>query len=205
MGGYQIAAYPVKMPQAPEGKNVASFTGQLLVAMPQMEDPFFARTVVYLCAHSEEDGTMGFIINRTIDDFTVDRIYEQLQIVPDVKAGEAVHFGGPVSPGQGFVLHSLDYREDGTQVIGGEFALTASFDILRAKAQGAGPRQCLLVLGYAGWGPGQLEAEIRANGWLLASADAGLVFDAEDDSKWRQALAKLGISPENLSGDVGLA
>ena len=186
---------------------MASLTGQLLIAMPQMQDPFFARSVVYLCAHGEEAGTMGFIVNRTIESFTIDKIYVQLDIAPQMSADtpQMVHFGGPVAPGQGFVLHSPDYSEEGTQIIGDGFALTASFDILRAKAKGAGPRQCLLALGYSGWAPGQLESEIKANGWLLAPADSELVFHAPDDSKWRRALAKIGISPENLSGDTGFA
>ena len=186
---------------------MTSLTGQLLIAMPQMQDPFFAHSVVYLCAHGQEAGTMGFIVNKTIESFTIDKIYEQLDIAPQMPTHppQMVHFGGPVAPGQGFVLHSLDYREEETQIIGDEFALTASFDILRAKAKGAGPRQCLLALGYSGWAPGQLEAEIKSNGWLLAPADTELIFNGQDDSKWRRALAKLGIRPENLSGDSGFA
>jgi len=183
---------------------VTSLTGQLLVSMPQMGDPFFAHSVVYICAHGEDAGTMGFIINKTIEDLTADKIYEQ--VVPQTSAPpQSVHFGGPVSPSNAFVLHSPDYRDEGTQIIGADFALTASIDILRAKAQGAGPRQSLLMLGYAGWGAGQLENEIKANGWLLAAADTALVFEENDDGKWRRALAKLGISPENLSGDTGFA
>jgi len=184
---------------------VSSLTGQLLVSMPQMGDPFFARSVVYLCAHDEQTGTMGFIINKTIEDLAADKIYEQ--VAPQTRSlrPQSVHFGGPVSPSNAFVLHSPDYQDGGTQLIGPEFALTASLDILRAQAQGGGPRQSLLMLGYAGWGAGQLEAEIKANGWLLAAADTGLVFDENDDGKWRRALAKLGISPENLSGETGVA
>ncbi len=118
---------------------------------------------------------------------------------------QPLYFGGPVAPGHGFVLHSADYREEGTLGIGDKFALTATLDILRAKAQGEGPRQCLVAVGYAGWGPGQLDAEIQANGWLLVAADTGLVFDADDGSKWQRALAKLGVSPEMLSADSGHA
>jgi putative transcriptional regulator len=103
------------------------------------------------------------------------------------------------------VLHSTDYREEGTLGISSEFAMTATLDILHAKSKGGGPRQDLVALGYAGWGPGQLEAEIQANGWLLVAADTSLVFDAEDDSKWQRALAKLGVSPEMLSGESGRA
>lgn len=186
---------------------MTSLTGQLLVAMPQMADPYFARSVVYLCAHSQETGAMGLVINKTITSFTIGELYTQLRIEPLALSGQPqpVHFGGPVAPGHGFVLHSADYREEGTLDIGDEFALTASVDILRASNKGEGPRRSLVALGYSGWGPGQLDAEIQANGWLMVPADASLVFDADDDSKWQRALAKLGVSPEMLSGDSGRA
>ena len=186
---------------------MASLTDQLLVAMPQMGDPFFARSVVYLCAHGEEAGAMGFVVNKTIASLTIEELYAQLKIEPVMHSNrpQPVHFGGPVAPGQGFVLHSTDYREEGTLGISSEFAMTATLDILHAKSKGGGPRQDLVALGYAGWGPGQLEAEIQANGWLLVAADTSLVFDAEDDSKWQRALAKLGVSPEMLSGESGRA
>ena len=184
---------------------MASLTGQLLVAMPQMSDPFFDHSVVYLCAHSQEDGAMGLVVNKTLDSLTIDELYAQLKIEPAARSNQPVHFGGPVAPGQGFVLHSTDYREASTLGIGEEFAMTATLDILHAKSKGEGPRQGLVALGYAGWEPGQLEAEIAANGWLLVAADTALVFDAKDDSKWQRALAKLGVSPEMLSGESGRA
>jgi putative transcriptional regulator len=184
---------------------MTSLTGQLLVAMPQMLDPFFERAVVYLCAHSQNDGAMGLVVNKTIDTFTIDELYAQLEIEPVTRRPQPVHFGGPVATGHGFVLHSTDYREEGTLGLGGEFAMTATIDILRATGKGVGPRQSLVALGYAGWGPGQLDAEIQANGWLMVAADAGLVFDTEDASKWQRALAKLGVSPEMLSGETGRA
>jgi putative transcriptional regulator len=185
---------------------VSSLSGQLLVAMPQMQDPRFARSVVYLCAHSEEAGAMGFVINKTIDALTVDELYVHLNIEP-VRSNRPlpVHFGGPVDPGRGFVLHSAEYREEGTLGIGDEFAMTATLDILRAMGKGEGPRQSLLALGYAGWAPGQLDAEIQANGWLSVAADADLVFGEADDSKWQRALAKLGVSPLMLSTEAGHA
>jgi len=184
---------------------MTSLTGQLLVAMPQMLDPFFERSVVYLCAHSQEDGAMGLVVNKTIDTLTIDELYAQLEIEPVTRRPQPVHFGGPVATGHGFVLHSTDYREEGTLGLGTEFAMTATIDILRATGKGVGPRQSLVALGYAGWGPGQLDAEIQANGWLMVAADTGLVFDTEDDSKWQRALAKLGVSPEMLSGETGRA
>jgi putative transcriptional regulator len=185
---------------------VSSLTGQLLVAMPQMQDPRFARSVVYMCAHSEDAGAMGLVINKTIDALTLDELYAHLKIEP-VRANRPrpVHFGGPVDRGRGFVLHSADYREDRTLDITGGFAMTATIDILRAMGKGEGPRQSLLALGYAGWAPGQLDAEIQANGWLSVAADADLVFSEEDAAKWTRALAKIGVSPEMLSGDAGHA
>ena len=184
-----------------------SLTGQFLISMPQMDDPYFARSLVYLCAHSQETGAMGLIVNKTMEAFTLGELYTQLKIEPVTPSDRPrpVHFGGPVAPGQGFVLHSTDYREAETVGIGNDFALTATLDILRATAEGKGPRQSLVALGYAGWGAGQLEAEIQANGWLLVGADAGLMFDTDDDNKWQRALAKLGISPEMLSGETGRA
>ena len=185
---------------------MTSLTGQLLVAMPQMQDPRFARSVVYLCAHSEEAGAMGLVVNKTIDALTIDELYAHLKIAPArLNRPLPVHFGGPVDPGRGFVLHSPDYHEEATLGIGGEFAMTATLDILRAMGKGEGPRQSLLALGYAGWAPGQLDAEIQANGWLSVAADADLVFDKADDSKWQRALAKLGVSPSMLSTDAGHA
>jgi putative transcriptional regulator len=176
--------------------------------MPQMQDPRFARSVVYLCAYSEEAGAMGLVVNKTIDALTIDELYTHLKIEP-VRHGsnrpQPVHFGGPVDPGRGFVLHSVDYQEEGTLGICDEFAMTATLDILRAMSKGEGPRQTLLALGYAGWAPGQLDAEIQANGWLSVAADAGLVFGEADERKWERALAKLGVSPSMLSGDAGHA
>jgi putative transcriptional regulator len=185
---------------------VDSLTGQLLVAMPQMQDPRFARSVVYLCAHSGEAGAMGLVINKTIDALTIDELYAHLSIEPvRLNHPRYVHFGGPVDPSRGFVLHSPDYQEEGTLGISDEFAMTATLDILRAMGKGEGPRRSILALGYAGWAPGQLDAEIHANGWLSVAADADLVFGEADDSKWQRALAKLGVSPEMLSTDAGHA
>ena len=183
-----------------------SLTGQLLIAMPQMEDPRFARSVVYLFAHSEADGAMGIIVNKTIEDLTEAQLYAELKFAPAaIPAPRPVHFGGPVQPGLGFVLHSPDYRETGTADVGEGFALTTTLGILSAMSRSEGPRQRILALGYAGWAPAQLEAEIQANGWLLVAADTGLVFDADDAGKWSRALAKLGVKPEMLSGGAGRA
>src|SRR6266849_1034246 len=183
-----------------------SLTGQLLVAMPQMMDPRFARSVVYVCAHSGDEGAMGLVVNKLLASLTMDELFTHLHLEPTgLNPARPVHFGGPVEPGRGFVLHTADYREEATLIVGEEFAITATLDILRAIGKGAGPRRSLLALGYAGWAPGQLDAEMQANGWLHVAADEGIVFDDDFKDKWQRALAKLGIDPIALSGEAGHA
>lgn len=183
---------------------VTSLAGQLLIAMPQMEDHRFRRAVIFLCAHNEE-GAMGLVVNKIIDTVTLPELLEKLGIPSLGLIGRArVHAGGPVEEGRGFVLHSSDYREDNTLVVGA-MALTATLDILRAIGRGKGPRRSMLALGYAGWGPGQLDAEMQENGWLHVPCDEAIVFDEEIADKWQRALGKLGIDPLSLSGDAGHA
>jgi putative transcriptional regulator len=183
-----------------------TLAGQLLVAMPQMPDQRFARSVIYLCAHSENDGAMGLVINKPLGSLTLAELFAQLDIAPPGAAeAQPVHFGGPVEIGRGFVLHTADYREEATLHVAGNIAVTATLEILRAIGKGRGPRQCLFALGYAGWAPGQLDAEIQANGWLCVAADDGIVFDTDHDRKWRRALAKLGVDLSSLSSDAGHA
>jgi putative transcriptional regulator len=185
---------------------VKSLGGQLLVAMPQMEDPRFARSVVYLCAHSAEGGAMGLVINKLLGSLTMEELFTHLEIAPPRSdPPQPVHFGGPVEAARGFVLHTADYREEATLVVDGNIAVTATLDILRAIGRGAGPRRSLLALGYAGWAPGQLDSEIQANGWLSVAADDDLVFDADLDGKWQRALAKLGVDLSMLSSAAGHA
>ena len=179
--------------------------GQLLIAMPMMADPRFERTVIYMCAHTP-DGAMGLVLNRLIGSVTFPDLLDQLGIAPEnLKDEIRVHFGGPVESGRGFVLHTAEYMLEGTMAVDAAIALTASIDILKAIAAGGGPGRKLLALGYAGWGPGQLEQEIQKNGWLHAPADAELVFDADLESKWVRALGKLGIDPSALSTEAGRA
>ena len=183
-----------------------SLTGELLVAMPQMMDPRFARSVVYICAHSEEAGAMGLVVNKLLASLTMDELFAHLKLEPsEIGRSRPVHFGGPVEPGRGFVLHTADYREEATLPVSEEFAVTATLDILRAIGRGEGPRRNLLALGYAGWAPGQLDAEMQANGWLSVEADADLVFDLDIDNKWQRALGKLGVDLTMLSTDAGHA
>lgn len=188
-----------------EDDSAGYLTGQLLVAMPQMEDSRFVRSVIYLCAHSAE-GAMGLVVNKLMDNISFPDLLDQLNLAgSDAPDGINVHFGGPVETGRGFVLHSADYVQDATLVIDETVALTATIDILKAIAAGQGPRRSLLALGYAGWGPGQLDDEIQRNGWLSVPADDGLIFDKGLDDRWERAIAKLGINASMLSGFAGRA
>jgi putative transcriptional regulator len=180
-------------------------TGMLLVAMPNMSDPRFARSVIYLCAHSAE-GAMGLIVNQLADNVDFPSVIDQLGIQPTPTCEDTpVHVGGPVESSRGFVLHSPDYVLESTLVIDKDFALTATVDVLRAIADGKGPRRRVLALGYAGWGAGQLDAEIQANGWLLAPADADIVFGRDNTAKWDMALHKIRVDPRLLSTVAGHA
>ena len=187
--------------------------GQLLVAMPAMADPRFSRSVIYLCAHSS-DGAMGIIINQHAPHIRFSDLLEQLNIaseqdsirMPNNLREMAVHVGGPVETGRGFVLHSADYyAEDSTLPIDEHVCLTATIDILRAMARGSGPDKALLALGYAGWAPGQLETEIQSNGWLHCPADPEFIFDRDIENKYQKALQKIGIDPSRLVNDSGHA
>ncbi|MBF9030710.1 hypothetical protein HKCCE3408_09940 [Rhodobacterales bacterium HKCCE3408] len=188
----------------------SDLTGHLLIAMPDMADPRFAGTVILLCAHSA-DGAMGLIVNRAIPDVTLSEMLEQLGIEGSSRPDMPVCFGGPVETGRGFVLHEGDWpgaydpEGEGSIRIGSRFGMTATLDILEEIANGRGPKEALLALGYAGWGPQQLEAEIALNGWLTVEATPELVFGTEMDRKWEAALAMLGVDPLMLSSDAGRA
>ena len=180
-------------------------TGQLLIAMPGMRDERFAKSVIYMCAHSEE-GAMGLVLNQRLDSLTFAELISQLELdEKHLSRDVPVHFGGPVESGRGFVLHTSDYQQDATLEVINGVALTATVEILKAIAQGKGPQKSLLALGYAGWGPGQLDMEIRANGWLQVPSDSEIIFDIEPDTKWERAIQRLGIDPRMLSDDVGHA
>ena len=180
-------------------------TGQLLIAMPGMRDERFAKSVIYMCAHSEE-GAMGLVLNQRLDSLTFAELISQLELdEKHLSRNVPVHFGGPVESGRGFVLHTSDYQQDATLEVVNGVALTATVEILKAIAQGKGPQKSLLALGYAGWGPGQLDMEIRANGWLQVPSDSEIIFDIEPDTKWERAIQRLGIDPRMLSDDVGHA
>lgn len=180
--------------------------GKLLMAMPGMQDPRFDTTVIFVCVHSE-DGAMGLILNKTLPGLSFENLLSQLNIPTSPKGNDIlVHFGGPVERGRGFVLHSSDYhRQSATMAIEGGYSMTATLDVLEAIANGNGPSAALLTLGYSGWGPGQLEAEIARNDWLIAEATNDVIFAPDDRSKWARALRQLGIDPLHLSGISGHA
>ena len=180
-------------------------TGQILIAMPAMGDPRFAQAVIYLCDHSAK-GAMGIVVNRPLDNPSFEDLLRQLNIDP-IPPARSIRLcsGGPVDNARGFVLHSADWTGEGSLRVDDSIALTASLDILKAIAGGGGPKQGVLALGYAGWGPGQLDTEMQQNAWLSAPADPALVFDAEHETKWRRALAAMRIDPLLLSHAAGRA
>ncbi|HLX16543.1 MAG TPA: YqgE/AlgH family protein [Bradyrhizobium sp.] len=187
--------------------------GQLLIAMPVMGDPRFERSVIYLCAHSAE-GAMGIIVNRPAGSIDFPGLLVQLDIIkksdqitlPENAESLRVLKGGPVETGRGFVLHSSDFFiQDATLQIDDEICLTATVDILKAIARGAGPKHAILALGYAGWAAGQLESEIQDNGWLHCDADPDLIFGGDVEDKYARALRKIGIDPGMLSNEAGHA
>ncbi|MGN6287197.1 MAG: YqgE/AlgH family protein [Afipia sp.] len=187
--------------------------GQMLVAMPVMEDERFARSVIYICAHSAE-GAMGIIVNRPAGSIDFPQLLVQLDIIdkadeirlPENAETMKVLRGGPVETGRGFVLHSSDFSiKNATLPIDEGISLTATLDILKAIAEGNGPKHAILALGYAGWAPGQLEHEIQDNGWLHCPADPDLIFGTDIEDKYQRALAKIGIDLAMLSNDAGHA
>jgi len=206
--GYEIAKKSDQMKS-----DCTYLDGHMLIAMPGITDPRFERTLIYMCAHSEE-GAMGIVVNKRAESIEFTDLLERLEIVPNAERitlspdGEElqVHVGGPVEVGRGFVLHSADYfAADATLPINDDIGLTATLDVLRAIAKGSGPKRALLALGYSGWGPGQLEREIRENGWLHCEADDDLIFGTDLDRKYDVALAKIGASMTTLSSEPGHA
>ena len=181
-------------------------TGKLIVAMPAMGDPRFRRAVILVCAHTPY-GAMGLIVNKPMPDLKFSDLLAQLK-VPHFGPGRdiRIQFGGPVERERGFVLHSPDYASgQATAQVSPAYGMTGTLDVLQALASGSGPTQAILALGYSGWGPGQLEAEIARNDWLTAEASDPLIFGDQDLSKWRQALHTMGIDPVSLSPTSGRA
>jgi putative transcriptional regulator len=186
-----------------EGEGL--LTGQLLIAMPMMDTPHFSQCVIYMCAHTAE-GAMGIVVNRPLSRPSFDDLLEQLEVLPAPPARRIELFrGGPVDAARGFVLHTNDWTGDGSLMVDDHVALTASLDVLKAFADGGGPARGLLALGYAGWGPGELDREMQDNAWLSAPASMEILFDHDHDTKWRRAMAMLKVDPVLLSGTAGHA
>ena len=179
--------------------------GQMLLAMPAMNDPRFERAVIYMCAHNDQ-GAMGLVINKTLDSIDFRKLLEQLDITSSESTpATTVHFGGPVENQRGFVLHSGEYQHDETLMIDERIGLTATLDIVRALARNDGPERSILALGYTGWGPGQLEIEMHDNVWLSIPYNGELMFEVRDDKKWERAFNSIGVDLSVLSGSAGRA
>ncbi len=180
-------------------------TGKLLAAMPGMQDPRFARALILVCAHSD-DGAMGIIVNRPIPDMPIASLLEKLGIDAPSPIDLPVHYGGPVEAGRGFILHEIGYPTEAAVLdIAGGFQMSATLDVLEALANGTGPQPALLALGYAGWGPQQLEGEIAENAWLTLDGMPSIVFAPDARAKWASALRQAGVDPVSLSGAAGHA
>ena len=178
------------------GSAKSWITGQLLVATPDLQDPNFRQTVVYMVQH-DADGAMGLVINRVMATGPLDELLQDLDLAPETEIETEVevqlHYGGPVDRGRGFVLHTSDYQDAATIVVDEAFAMTGTIDVLRDIAAGQGPRRSLLALGYAGWAPNQLESEIANGAWFVVDADEELLFDPSVDTKWQRAIDRRGI------------
>ena len=175
--------------------------GRLLVASPAMPDPRFQRNVIYMC-HHDEKGALGLVVNRPVEDMSEADLYRKVDISPPAGSEDrSIMLGGTVETQQGLVLHSSDYARDATLRIGEVAGLTGSLEILRDLAASKGPARAILTLGHSGWGPGQLDGELRDNGWLVTPGDIDLALDGDHASKWTRALAKVG---GNLASDPGL-
>ena len=195
------------MTRSEDSRDISGYLDrQLLIAMPTMGDPRFARTVIYMCSHNAE-GAMGLVINKPYPGLTFPNLLTQLGIEPTIDNDIVVRLGGPVETGRGFVLHSTDYMRQGNVPLDESMGigLTATLDVLRAIATGNGPQRSLFALGYAGWGPGQLDTEIQENAWLAAPADTDLVFDSDLDALWDRAVKKIGVDVSKLASAAGHA
>jgi len=186
-------------------RTLTTLNTHLLIAVPSLHDPHFARTVALICQHGE-DGTMGLIINRRLD-LHLGELFAQMGILGgDAELlGMPVLSGGPIHPERGFVLHDGPQTWDATLMIGENLYLTTSRDVLEALAEGSGPEHAQVVLGCAGWGAGQLEQELAEHSWLMVPFDAGVLFDLPLDARWQAAAGGIGVDLMRMSGDVGHA
>lgn len=183
-----------------------SLAGHVLIAMPQLMDPFFTRSVVYICSH-DQHGAMGLILNKFMPHMSFRDLFMQLKIdkAEESILNHPVHFGGPVETMRGYVLHSNDYRRPDTLALDPDIWLTNTVEIMRDIALNVGPQKTLVTLGHAGWGAGQLEKELAQNGWLHVKADLNLVFATKPEKQWETALGKLGITLDTFMTEAGQA
>lgn len=184
----------------------SSLTGRCLIAMPDMPDDRFRNALIYVCTHSDE-GAMGLIVNKPASEITLKDLLQQISIECEAaRSDDLVYFGGPVESGRGFVLHSTDYHSGLSSLkVDDAFSMTSTVDILEDIGKGNGPKQALCALGYAGWAPRQLEAEIASNGWLVVKPTPALIFSTPHAAKWSEALRSLGFDPAGLSSSGGRA
>jgi putative transcriptional regulator len=185
--------------------RTVNLTNHFLIAMPGMADPYFSKTLTFICEHNNK-GALGLVVNKPID-VTLGNLFEQVDIALDDEAlsAQSLYFGGPVQVDRGFVLHEPQGVWSSSLKVGADMALTTSKDILEAMAKGEGPRRQLVTLGYAGWSAGQLEEEIKKNGWLTVEADPETIFARDADERLEAAMAKLGLNFGNLSDQAGHA
>jgi len=179
------------------------FKNRILISMPSLEFDIFNKTIIYICAHSDA-GAMGIVLNQKFKEMNFFDLFKQLDLPEtELKVEPNVHFGGPVEVGRGFVLHSTDFICDDTVKVDTNLGVTGTTDILKAIATGEGPNKSIFALGYAGWGPEQLEQEIYNNNWLIIDADDDLIFDTDLHNKWEKALESIGVNPSTLSSLAG--
>jgi putative transcriptional regulator len=179
-------------------------TGQFLLAMPGMGDPRFERAVIAMCMH-DESGALGIGLGRIVPRIGFHKLLKQLDIAPGVAPDAPIHLGGPVEPQRGFLLHSLDWGGQETLQVADRWGMSATLDILKAIAAGKGPSRWVAALGYAGWGPGQLEGELKRHGWFSVPGEDRLLYDCDVGSRWAEAFKSVGIDPRLLAAETGTA
>lgn len=189
-------------------KTPDRLAGRLLLAMPQMGDPRFHKAVIFVCAH-DENGAMGLIVNHMLSGLELGELLKQMKIGSEAALGKFANIpvmsGGPVESARGFILHSGDFKQPDTVKVSDTISVTGTVEGLKAVAAGTGPDRMLFMLGYAGWGAGQLDQEMQQNAWLVAEADPDLVFASGTDEKWDRAVRRIGVDPAMLSGNAGRA
>ena len=179
-------------------------TGQMLLAMPGIGDPRFERAAIAMCAHDDE-GALGIGVGALVTGIGFHDLLGQFEIEPGAAPDVPLHFGGPVEPRRGFVLHSTDWGGQDTVDVAGRWGLTSTVDVLKAIAEGAGPSRWLVALGYAGWGAGQLDAELTRHGWFNVAADEALLFGRTAAERWQAGFKTAGIDPRLLASGAGTA